>query len=255
MGSQRSRRGGMAVPALLVTAVERYDEPNDAVVAGRRILQPTLRIIAYVRHHAGTVRRYDLGGEGDPYLLAASEVSRTRIIRSRISNKHRDWFVSRAAQGRHLWRAVPPTACLAEADPQMHGQLYDDADALFAHFLVPREHGVGVGKVSKVLHLKRPHLYPILDSQLAARYRELAAAAAQRYGAQRHGLSRMFWAAIRDDLVNSTNVAAPARVRRNLASHSDELVRQAADLSDVRLLDILAWLPAEPSVIDQETGP
>jgi hypothetical protein len=204
------------------------------VVAGRAIPRPADHIITYLQTFPPTVTRFDLGQPGDPDLLTAAEVTRTRVINSRISHAQVDWFVTRAAQAGTLWAAVPAAARLADANPQTKGGLYD-------HFVRPREPGVWVAKVSKVLHLKRPHLIPILDSRLLATYEKPARAAAERHRAARPGYKRLNWVAIRDDLIVPANVAALARLRRSLAGHPDDRVRRAAELSDVRLLDILVW--------------
>jgi hypothetical protein len=118
-----------------------------------------------------------------------------------------------------------------------------DANALFDHFTEPAEPRIAYGKISKVLHLKRPHLYPILDSQLRAAYRRPAKAAAQRYQQHRPRVRWSYWAAIRDDAINPANVEALRTVRTELRAHRQDLVRRAAELSDVRLLDILTWRP------------
>jgi hypothetical protein len=50
-----------------------------------------------------------------------------------------------------------------------------------------------------------------------------------------------FWAAVRDDVINPATVEALKTVRREMRDHEHDRVRRAAELSDVRLLDILAW--------------
>jgi hypothetical protein len=110
-----------------------------------------------------------------------------------------------------------------------------------AHANSNRKRGIAYGKISKVLHLKRPHLYPILDSKLRKAYRGPAAAAAQRFQQHRPGVRRSFWAAVRDDVLNPANVEALKAVRTEMRAHENELVQRAAELSDVRLLDILVW--------------
>ncbi|WP_446210358.1 DUF6308 family protein [Micromonospora sp. IBSANI012] len=213
------------------------------IVAGVPEPDPAKRIIDYVttRGTGETVRAYDLGGQGDAFILTAEEVTRTTKMNSRISESERDWFVRRAAACGPLWRTVPPDARLADADPSVRGGLYDDMLALFDYFDSAGEPGIGYGKISKVLHLKRPNLYPILDSKLRDAYREAAAAAADRYQQHRPGVRWSFWTTVRDDVLNPANVEALKAVRTKMHAHENELVRRAAGLSDVRLLDILAW--------------
>jgi hypothetical protein len=213
------------------------------IVAGVPEPDPNQRIIDYVtaRGTGETVLAYDLGGQGDSSRLTHDEVTRTRKISSRISNDERAWFVRQAAECGPLWHAVPVDARLVDADPSVHGGLYDHMLALFNHFDEANERGIGYGKISKVLHFKRPHLYPILDSKLRDAYRRSAEAAAERYQQHRPGVRRSFWAAVRDDVLNPANVEALKAVRTEMRNYRDDLVQRAAELSDVRLLDILAW--------------
>lgn len=210
-------------------------------VAGIKIADPLAQVESYVNGHRRTLEQYDLAGQGEPDTLAVEEIERTRIIRSRISGSQCQWMFEQAQRSEEFWRAVPPHAVLADADPAEKGGLYDDACALFESFLHSRQPGIWWGKVSKVLHLKRPGLFPILDSRLKSFYREPARAAAVRYQSARPGMRYAYWAAVRADATNPVNVAGLAELRHRLRAHPKTLVRSATDLSDVRLLDILAW--------------
>jgi hypothetical protein len=95
---------------------------------------------------------------------------------------------------------------------------------------------VGIAKISKVLHIKRPAAYPILDTQVEARYRDAAERAAKAYPAL--GQKRMYWAAIRADLIANTESGALGLLRERLKSSELERYTQ---LTDLRLLDILTW--------------
>jgi hypothetical protein len=57
------------------------------------------------------------------------------------------------------------------------------------------------------------------------------------------GYRRMYWAASRKDVVAPANVSALASLRDLLRGDADEQVRKVAQLSDLRLLDILTWQP------------
>jgi hypothetical protein len=199
------------------------------IVAGVPEPDPTKRIIDYVtdKETGETVRTYDLGGRGDAVRLTAEEVTRTRRMHSRISNAERDdWFLPWSAECGTLWRAIPVEARLADADPSVRGGLYDHMLALFDHFDGAGKRGIGYGKISKVLHLKRPHLYPILDSKLREAYRRSAEAAAERNQQHRPGVRRSFWVAVRDDVINPANVVALETVRREMRDHEHERVRR-----------------------------
>ncbi|MFI7493000.1 DUF6308 family protein [Micromonospora echinaurantiaca] len=223
------------------------DDPT-MIVAGRLVPLPVQRILRYVELLPATLRRYDLAGVGDCRRVSHDEVVRTRVIRSRVSDDERDWFVLRAAEGEQLLSTVPVDAVLRDADPGVHGGLFDQALALYQHFEIPRRPRVSDGKISKLLHLKRPHLYPILDSRLRNAYQRAALAAAARYRHQRPGLRRSYWAAVRDDLIMPANVRGLAVIRERLRHHPDQLTQHVANLSDVRLLDILTWQPAVQDV-------
>ncbi|WP_416063779.1 DUF6308 family protein [Rhodococcus indonesiensis] len=183
-----------------------------------------------------TVACYDLPGPGPVDAITAGDIARTHKVRSRISHAQRDWFL-RTAVGAP-WAAVPAQARLVDADPNVSGGLYDGAQALYEHFRTAAPRQVGVAKISKVLHLKRPGLFPILDSKVMAVYRSQARAAAARY--PHRGRRALFWAAIRDVCANLDSGALPL-FRNRLAQSETEHVRQIAGLTDVRLLDLLTW--------------
>jgi hypothetical protein len=90
---------------------------------------------------------------------------------------------------------------------------------------------------SKVLHLKRPTQFPILDSRLVKIYRVPAARAAATYTSREH--KRMYWAAIRTDLERSGD--GLAELRQRLAGHPTARVQALRAVSDLRLLDMLTW--------------
>lgn len=96
--------------------------------------------------------------------ITADEIARTHKVRSRISHAQLDWFIRTAVDA--PWAAAPIEAQLVEADPNISGELYDRAEALYDHFRTAAPRRVGVAKISKVLHLKRPGLFPILDSKV-----------------------------------------------------------------------------------------
>lgn len=94
---------------------------------------------------------------------------------------------------------------------------------------------VNLAKASKILHFKRPHLYPILDSRLAKLYRESATQAAQEYPDLRS--RTMYWAAVRNDVI--LNEVPLHMLRGDLASVESPF--RMDELTDVRILDILSW--------------
>ncbi|WP_258008586.1 DUF6308 family protein, partial [Rhodococcus sp. ENV425] len=186
------------------------------------------------------VARYDLPGPGPAAVITVDEIARTHKVRSRISHAQRDWFIRSAVDA--PWAAVPTEAQLVDADPNVSGGLYDRAEALYEHFRTAAPRQVGVAKISKVLHIKRPGLFPVRDSKVMAFYRLHARAAAARY--PHRGRRKMFWAAIRDDVCTNLDNGALPLFRRRLEQSETEQVRRLTTLTDVRLLDLLTWAVA-----------
>jgi hypothetical protein len=89
----------------------------------------------------------------------------------------------------------------------------------------------------------RPGLFPMLDSYLTRFYQSAARAAAIDVGQKRASLRRfrtLHWEAIRRDILG--NEAGLQVLRQVLAATRAPLAEQAARrLSDLRLLDMLAW--------------
>lgn len=211
------------------------------VIAGRTQNVGAANYTDYIREHWKTVRHYDLLPEPrtvGPELIRAT---RSPYMGSRISAREAEWFTEHARSA--PWGEIATDASLADADPTQPGGLYDAAAGLYHYFLDQAPKGVAAAKVSKVLHLMRPGLVPILDSRLLGTYRSVATAAAKRVGGERPELrsaQRMYWAAIRDDLLVSQ--AALSAIRQQLHHSDDALVREAAGrLSDLRLLDMVTW--------------
>jgi len=88
---------------------------------------------------------------------------------------------------RHGWASADPIthshvdfdeslgADLADADPAAPAGLFASTAKLYWAFTWPeRISGVAVAKVHKIVHLKRPGLYPILDEHIKRLYRRAA---------------------------------------------------------------------------------
>jgi len=120
-------------------------------------------------------------------------------------------------------RAIAPDASLTGPSTSVP---WGAVRQLFEGFADVR--GIGLSKVTKVLHPKRPALIPILDS-LVVRHLEKDDLGAKAPFAERAvGLVRGF----RRDL--DDNRAAVRAVRQ-------ELTRRGYRLTDVRILDLLIW--------------
>jgi hypothetical protein len=87
--------------------------------------------------------------------------------------------------------------------------------------------GIRYAKASKLLHLKRPFAFPILDRDVRETY------------SKRRKMEHEFWSAMRTDLVSGSNDFESIMSR--LGSADEPEVSRAARLPNLRLLDILAW--------------
>lgn len=110
------------------------------VIAGRSIDIDTAVAKAHA-YPAVTVSRYDLPGPGPAAVITVDEIARTHKVRSRISHAQRDWFIRSAVDA--PWEAVPIEAQLVDADPNINGELYDRAEALYNHFRTAAPRHVG----------------------------------------------------------------------------------------------------------------
>lgn len=71
--------------------------PHIVIAGGRITLDEAVATLgSYLADTGTTVSRYDLPGPGDPYELTEEEVTRTRVIKSRISAAQLEWFLKQA---------------------------------------------------------------------------------------------------------------------------------------------------------------
>jgi len=187
-----------------------------------------------------TVRYYDCAGTPRPERSTAQRVTLGDLGRITLMNPKVSGADAAALLGLEVdddvWAAVPPDADLADADPTVTGGLYDAASALHdAH----RLRGVSLGKIGKLLHVKRPALFPVLDRDLRWLYDTRAKEQARRPELTFRRYRRVYWGAVRADLVAWREAGAFAALRGELAQ--DETRSGWAELTDLRLLDITAW--------------
>lgn len=219
-------------------------EPSQLlVVAGKaRSIQEALGVLE--SYPSKTPAAFDLIGPGEQGKLTADEVIRTRRISSRISTREVTFFLETAATA--PWIDAP--ADLASADPDASaadGNLFSSMTALYWHFALAAPKGVSFAKISKVLHLKMPNLFPILDSHIARSYAPSAKQLRANY--PQLGWRRRTWIAVRHDLITPRASGALDELRDRLRSYEcadakkQERVQRLNGLTDLRLLDILVW--------------
>lgn len=208
----------------------------DVHIAGTEITDPMGVVASYVRDHEDDIRGYDLFEQDSPDVITAREVLATKHVESGIDGGNLQYFLDNTVDA--PWHLVPRDAHLADADPDEEGGLYDHAEELYRHFFSGRRRDMSPAKIHKVLHLKRPHLYPLLDGRMRHIYEDRASEVSKEVEGRRGRRGRLYWAAIRLDVIDNSD--AFDAIRSALASRG-EPEALAQHLSDVRLLDILAW--------------
>lgn len=212
----------------------RMSTSAEIVIAGRE--RSISDCVDELRQYPGrTITRYDLPGPGHPTTLTRDEVARTRSVYSRISEQQLDWFIERATNA--PW--PPPDADLRRAEPNIRNGLYDQLEAFYRHFENDAPSRVGRSKISKVLHIKRPAAFPILDSKVTDVYVQMAAHAVERYPRLKYQKAA-YWVAIRDDLIANTESEALPELRAALGDKGT-LGTHLDHITDLRLLDMLTW--------------
>lgn len=220
--------------------------PDRIIIAGsaQSIDAAMARLVAYPRK---TPLIYDYPGPGEPDQITTAEIKRTRQIRSRISRAEEDYFTRSAETAPWL----PMDSDLGSANPA-GGGLFERMSSLYSHFADEAPKGISIGKISKVLHLKRPQSFPIVDSRVREAYR--AEVRASRRGHPHLGRRRRAWVVIREDLLTARSSGVLNRLRERLVDFTDEdegtqsRVRRLNEVTDLRLLDMLTWAPSHTAV-------
>jgi hypothetical protein len=203
-----------------------------------------------------TIRYYDLGPASAPDEITPLDIGRLVIIEVGFERDAELLMLERG--GTAPWHAVSMGHRLEEASP--NSALYRRATLLYEHFRQrgnrkSKIHGVQDAKISKLMHMKRPGFFPILDSRVTKLYsdqaRDAYAAQSASFRRDHPTYDRLYWEAIRLDLVTDSNRAALATLRSRLQGQIDSDQSRAEDaayygqlliLTDLRLLDILSWL-------------
>jgi hypothetical protein len=166
-------------------------------------------------------------GGSDPNRVTLEDLGRIMVIGADLRAMDIPWLLEVEAEKELA--AIPVDARLEDAEPG--SDLFEAALALDEKFSGHR--GFGHAKKSKLLHLKRPYLFPVTDSFIRMTYGSATA------GAE-------FLKAVRDDLVNPANVRDFKLLQvRLIAEPATSAARLLGEVPTLRLLDILASLLGE----------
>ena len=186
-------------------------------------------LLAYGKKYALTVAHYDHGGQDPANRVTLADIGRLVLIDARLRGQDVGRLINAADEA--TWAAIPPEASFLDLAPDpTAATVYQSASALYAR-LTPPGGGVQMTKATKLMHLKRPHLVPIVDSVAQTAYRQAAEHAAKNLD---HG-KRAYWVAIWADARRNEDLLPPIRAR--LAEHGSPV----ASLPSLRLHDILMW--------------
>jgi len=191
---------------------------------------------SYADEHPATIAWYDYAGADAPPVavdgVQLADIGRLVVINAQLSADDAPGLLAPLPDA--LWDAVPRDADFRDLpeDPREH-PVYLAASKLYS--ALTSRHNIARTKATKLLHLKRPQLIPVVDSVAAEHYRQAADHLAARWG-EPHG---QFWAAIWTDA--RANQAALRPVLDELAGDGGDRARLAA-LSPLRIHDVLVWL-------------
>ena len=183
---------------------------------GIEIEDPLGAALAFVEAYPG----YD-SPDPSPTSFDENDLRRANRGGARISAAEMAVVLERRRRIESALRSIDPEASLADAEESIPWPSLTQLFEAFADIS-----GIGLSKMTKALHPKRPALIPMLDSVVQA---YLAADASPAPFADRAiGLVRRY----KSDL--DRNHSALREVQRELASRGYRL-------SEVRILDLLVW--------------
>lgn len=200
-----------------------------------------------------TLLHYDCGGESQRDRITMADLGRATLF-----GAFRGWesaaSLMRAADATN-WPSRDSDWNLAVAPWADHADWLSRKDvqqarALFSSLAGGDSGGWSEAATSKILHLKWPEFFPIIDGQLRSLYSE-AAMKAERCipGSRRRSRASTtgYWLAVRQDLLYAKNQKADEATRTGLMSEhgrDPDKISHLIGLSRLRLLDALAWAVA-----------
>jgi hypothetical protein len=196
--------------------------------AGGYLVAHTDALEAALAFDEECLANYDFGGTSAPDSVDIHDIG--RMVGSRMVGMTAIEAAELIRRGPSApWNTVPIDARLEDAHPD--GQLFAAATALQAHFEAIR--GVKGAKATKLLAMKRPTLFPIVDERVVSLYRVAAA--------QKVGIMYPTIASIRDDMLDPATPQALQRLREALNGTGNPKALRLAQLTGLRLRDIVLW--------------
>ena len=126
----------------------------------------------YAMQYRATLKLYDFGGRNaDPHshdTVDLTDAGRLIVIKANLKADDVPAMIQAGVDA--PWHFVGPQDDLLTA-PDVN-ELLQRTEALYRHF---RDAGLGPTRTHKLLHLKRPAVYPIVDSVVRETYKEWAA--------------------------------------------------------------------------------
>jgi hypothetical protein len=184
---------------------------------------------SYAFDHPKTIEVYDLGENSDPNEVTPLDLGRMLLMNPRLTGNDAANLLKLGNSGEARWDRFPLNATIADADPddESPDSLWLEMQKQYDLF---RMHGLANAKITKLLHLKRPNLFPIVDSYVRKFYK-------------RAGITNQRWRHIREDVISNSTTFA--EVRTAAAESTHESVRRLEKLTDLRLHDIATWSLAD----------
>jgi hypothetical protein len=186
---------------------------------GANVEDPVGVVLGFLEAH----RPIDLSDRPGPASFGEPDLRLANREGARISAAQVTAILERRRAIQRALRAIAPDASLTSAPNQVP---WPPLSQLFDAFAYIR--GVGIAKMTKALHPKRPALIPMLDS-VVQKYLEADDPGAEApFGERALELVRGY----RHDL--DRNRAAIRALRRELAG-------RGYDITEVRILDLMIW--------------
>ena len=171
---------------------------------------------------------YDFAGTSAPDGMDVSDIG--RMVGSRMVGMNASEAAELIRLGPNApWHRVPIDARFEDAAPG--SSLFDAAMALLDHF--QSISGVKAAKATKLLSMKRPNLFPVIDDRVVTLY-EVAAA-------DHTEVSHPTTVAIRNDVCDPATAHAMTTLRVALLCQGGTHANRLAQLTGLRLRDVVLW--------------